>query len=270
VANRFLRPSQFVTTYGVSSLLRVGQLYRIIPSLQSIVNDLRSKNSFAEQDRLGHRGLEKFQTHDSKLEGVIKGKLEQIGYQDDSEIKIFRLPSNADMRIPDGEKLYTTNVFPKWSICKRHGRTDILAKLEQRGSDWILPCPRCQDENLRLGSGVGMRFITACHNGHMDDIDWHWEVHEGAGCEGNAFSWSEEENDFDVRCLTCERNTTFKRIKSRATAKSIVCSRYWPELQSHDSKNCVEIENGVEKQTAKVTLKNASNLRISHIVNSLL
>ena len=74
MANRFLRPSQFVTTYGVSSLIRIGQLHRVIPNLQSIFNDLHSKPAFAEQNRLGKRGLEKFRIHDAKLEGVIKEK----------------------------------------------------------------------------------------------------------------------------------------------------------------------------------------------------
>lgn len=248
----------------------VGQLYRVIPNLQSLVSDLRSKTSFAEQNRLGKRGLEKFQIYDSKLEGVIKGKLEGMGFKDDHEIRIFRLPSNADMRIPGAQKLYTTNVFPKWSICKRHGSEDILSELEFRGGEWVLPCPRCQNENMRLGVGAGMRFIRACHQGHMDDIDWKWEVHQGDTCGGNAFSWKEEDNDFEARCITCGRFTTFRQIKSRERAKSIVCSRYMPEFQSNDGENCVEIEDGNEVQTARIVLKNASNLRISHIVSSLL
>ena len=266
MANRFLRPSQFVTTYGVGSLIRVGQLYRVIPSLSSIVEDLRRTRSFSEPNSLGKRGLEKFCIQDSKLESMIKGKLEQINPRDSSEVKVFRLPSNADMHVADGEKLYGTIVFPQWSICKRHNE-NILTKLERRGREWILPCPRCESDNLRFETGVGVRFIRACHKGHMDDIDWPNEVHLGAPCDGKAFSWNEHDSDFEVRCLDCSRSTTFRQIKSRERAKSIACSGYVPELQYNEG--CIADE-GDEIPPAKIILKNASNLRVSHVLTSLL
>ena len=266
MVNRFLRPSQFVTTYGTGSLIRVGQLYRVIPSLSRIVEDLSRTRSFSEPNSLGKRGLEKFCIQDSKLESMIKGKLEQFDPYDSSEVKIFRLPSNADMRVADGEKLYGTIVFPRWSICKRHSES-ILAKLERRGREWVLPCPRCESDNMRLETGIGVRFIRACHKGHMDDIDWPSEVHLGTPCDGKAFSWNEQDNDFEVRCLDCSRSTTFRQIKSRERAKSIACSGYVPELQCNEG--CIVDEDN-EIPFAKIILKNASNLRVSHVLTSLL
>ena len=266
MANRFLRPSQFVTTYGTGSLIRVGQIYRVIPSLSSIVEDLLRTRSFSEPNSLGKRKLEKFCIQDPKLESMIKGKLEQLNPHDISEVKIFRLPSNADMQVADGEKLYGSIVFPRWSICKRHNES-ILAKLERRGREWVLPCPRCEGDNLRLEAGVGVRFIRACHRGHMDDIDWPNEVHLGASCDGKAFSWNEQDHNFEVKCLDCSRSTTFGQIKNRERAKSIACSGYVPELQC--SEGCIADEDG-EIPSAKIILKNASNLRVSHVLASLL
>ena len=265
MANRFLRPSQFVTTYGVGSLIRVGELYRIIPNLSSIVNDLRQIESFSRPDRMGRRGLDKFRIQDSKLESMILGKLERINPNDDADVRIFKLPSNADMQIADGKKLYSTSVFPGWAICKKHSES-MLARLEMRGGKWVLPCPRCERDNRRLDTGIGVRFVMACRRGHMDDVDWHNEVHLGSKCNGSAFSWNEMDYDFEVKCLDCSRRTTFKQIKSREGAEAIICSGYVPELQLYE--NCATDEDG--EVHAKIILRNASNLRISHVLTSLL
>ena len=266
MANRFLRPSQFVTTYGAGSLIRVGELYRVIPGLASIVSDLERTERFHEQNSLGKKELDKFRIQDSKLESMVRGRLEQINPNDASKVRIFRLPTNTDMRMADGEKLYRTVVFPRWSICKRHDEY-ILAKLERLGWEWVLACPKCREENRRPDTGVGVRFIRACQRGHMDDIDWHGEVHLGAECGGEAFTWNEMDYDFEVRCLNCPRSTTFKRIKSRENAGAIACSGYMPELNTLE--NCAPDDDG-EVPHARVILRNASNLRVAHVLTSLL
>jgi hypothetical protein len=266
LASRNIRPSQFVTTYGVGSLLRIGKLHRIIPSYGSIVQNLRSKPGFAEQDENGRRGLEKFQIIDKKLEKTITGFFENQGQDNVSQIKVFKLPSNADLLLNDGDKLYTTDVFPKWSVCKKH---HILRQLEMIQRKWVLNCSMCVEENIKLDSGTGMRFIQACHKGHMDDVDWHKEVHGRGKCDSMEYDWSEEENNFEVSCRECGLKINYNGLKQKSELGHMECSKYWPELNSHDSE-CFEIKDGIRVETAKLVLKNASNLRISQVVSSLI
>lgn len=268
MSSRLLRPSQFVTTYGVASLMRIGKLHRIIPSYNSIVTNLRSKKEFSEQDDKGRRGLDKFQIQDKKLEKTIQGVLESNGFKNEiSQIKVFKLPSNADLSIPDGEKLYTTDVFPKWSICSRHS---ILKKLDFQDRKWVVPCSMCQSQNLRLEAGIGMRFIRACPKGHMDDLDWYKEVHRYASCTGDEYDWEEEGNEFEVVCRTCDRKTTYQTLINKSENNALECSAKWPEHGGQESSGCFETVDGIRLESAKLVLKNASHLRLSHVVSSLI
>lgn len=265
VDGRQLRPSQFVTTYGPGSLLRIGQLQMVMPSLQHMIQDLGKNEQYCEADESGRRGLDKFQISDRKLEKTILGVLEKNGVQGIGTIKVFKLPSNADLSQADGTKLYTMEAFPRWAICKRH---NVLKKMEF-DRKWALPCSACRDENLTFDEGIGVRFIQACPKGHMDDLDWQWEIHRGSKCDGNEYDWDEEGNDFEVTCRKCDAKTTYGDIRNKSENNRLECSGHWAETLSHDSMPCREDVDGDTSATAKLILKNASNLRITHVVSSL-
>ena len=266
VDGRQLRPSQFVTTYGPGSLLRIGQLQMVIPSFGQMIYDLGKNKQFREPDELGRRGLDKFQIHDRKIEKTILGILGRNDVRDNSaKIKIFKLPSNADLSMASGKILYTTRIFPQWAICKRH------SILKRMGFDkkWVLPCSTCRAENRPFDEGVGIRFIQACPRGHMDDVDWQREVHRGSQCKGDEYDWDEEGNNFEVTCRTCDAKTTYDRIRSKSENNRLECSRHWVEAGYKDTLPCNENTDEEMVGTAKLVLKNASNLRITHVVSSL-
>lgn len=262
-SSRTIRPSQFVTTYGAGSLLPIGAFHRIVPSIQGMVHDLGRLPQFSRQDEHGRRDLYKFQINDKKTEKTIEGVLEINGMRDQTgQTKIFKLPSNADLSMPDGQKLYNTDVFPKWSICKKHS---TLKKLEYVGRKWINPCSECMREDIRDG-GTGIRFIRACPKGHMDDIDWRKEVHGSDSCDGDEYDWTETGNNPEVACKTCGRKTSYNNIRYKSQNNRLACSAYWAETGTRDSHGC---SDGGE-DTGRLVLKNASNLRIPHVVSSLI
>jgi len=274
MGNRFFRPSQFVTTFGVGSITRIGKQSRVIPSFQKMELDMKGFDKFRKKDDLTKKtGIDKFQIHDTKMEQILRGKLEAenvLDSKDKSQLKIFRLVTNSDLEISDGTKLYETYPFPKWSVCKRHGNLEILTKLEKQKYDLVLPCPLCEKEGKTFELGVGVRFIRACHHGHMDDLDWHWEVHQGSDCDSDAYYWSEEDSNFEVKCIKCYKSTDYVQIKTRSDRDAIVCNAHWAEYDSEDSSGCSDFQNGQTIQTAKLILKNAANLRLPQILTSLL
>ena len=135
---KLFRTSQFVTTYGPGTIVGMGNSVRVIPSLETLVGDLKKQKEWAKLTG----GLEEFRIRDDKLEKIINERLTSMGHDiDEKLVKIFKLPTNIDMRIAEGEKLYQTFAFPQWSVCKRNNH-NVLGKSEWNGRGWILKCPR--------------------------------------------------------------------------------------------------------------------------------
>ncbi len=125
MASKLFRISQFVTTYGPGSLVRMEKnSHRVIPSLEILVDDLKKQKEWAKLTD----GLEEFRIRDDKLEKIIREKLTNADIElDEKQVKIFKLPTNADMKIPEGKQLYGTIPFPQWSVCYRNNH-NVLGK----------------------------------------------------------------------------------------------------------------------------------------------
>ena len=110
MASKLFRISQFVTTYGPGSLVRMEKSHRVIPGLQILVDDLKKQEEWAKITG----GLEEFRIHDDKLEKIIRERLTNTDVElDEKQVKIFKLPTNADMKIPEGKQLFGTIPFPQ-------------------------------------------------------------------------------------------------------------------------------------------------------------
>src|SRR5579883_266654 len=91
-----LRRSQFITTYGPGAILEGKKGPRIIPSLeQSGIFDNHSP--------------QEFEIADSRLSSAL---LDGEG--------ILRIPSNAELGVPDSQDIYNTTPFPSWALCTTH------------------------------------------------------------------------------------------------------------------------------------------------------
>ena len=277
MASKLFRISQFVTTYGPGSLVRMEKnSHRVIPSLEILVDDLKKQKEWAKLTD----GLEEFRIRDDKLEKIIREKLTNADIDlDEKRVKIFKLPTNADMKIPEGKQLYGTIPFPQWSVCYRNNH-NVLGKSEWDGNGWVLKCPKCDISNTlkpKFRNGHPVRFIRACHRGHMDDIDWQNEVHQGAECSGQFYEWDDIGNgrSLTVTCITCNKKTNYRQLSRHSRRSEMECSGRSPEIETRlgtSSDRCSESVPGTSeiRQTGRLTLINASSLRVTSVLSSVL
>lgn len=262
-----LRPSQYVTTYGSGSVVALPDGHVVIPTVTKIVHELRKIKSFNEKNDNGLSGLDKFVIHDQKMERILLSRFPD----DEIQIRIFRLPTNADLQEPEIKPLFKADPFPRWSVCYKHSDIPILARLETTGSGAGIRCPFCARDGRDPGRGTSVRFIQACQRGHMDDIDWIAEVHSGTKCPGTVFLWQEtgSSSNFTVSCYgyyerdgfhttSCGRAITYFDLKRKSENNFLICEGMLQEgVQEECTKN------------PKLILKNASNLRIPEIISSV-
>lgn len=71
--------------------------------------------------------------------------------------------------------------FPRAMFCEKCRRI-ILWKTELETHDSEPVCP----SNQCAGKLVSMRFVVACENGHLDDVDWRYWAHSGASGNRNC------------------------------------------------------------------------------------
>jgi hypothetical protein len=99
--------------------------------------------------------------------------------------KVLKAPKDRE------ESSLMVRRFPKQMFCERCRRmvwwkTDLEVEGEE---------PKCRSHGCD-GMLVPMRFVTACENGHLDDIDWRYWVHSGPN--GNRGCKSDDKLFFDV------------------------------------------------------------------------
>lgn len=252
--SEYMRPSQYVTTYGSGAIIDNA----VIPSVEHIISSLQ---------RIDSSILDKFTIDDNKMKKIIKNSFRNY----DGDIGILQIPSNSSLGVKDSKSLFQAKIFPQWMICSEHRGPRIL--LNQTTSDGNLKCPRCNSDGLTPRSSP-VRFIQACNDGHMDDIDWVMEVHSGTECQGTIFEWHETDgsSNFTVTCYgyyddrgkfnrtNCGKKTTYYQIRNKSSNNSLNCSRMMQE-HGHSNNTCT--------QNPRLILRNAGNLFVPDIISSV-
>lgn len=151
-----IRPSQFIFVYGPGAILEGPHGPRIIPGLR---------------EGLLRNGMspEEFEIPDERMsKAVLNGK------------KMFEMPSKNKMKPKWDGRLYLTSQFPRWRMCvNASGHKD--AYLLYLGSDRSPHCPVCGDNQSIPGA---TRFVMACPDGHVDEVDWYRLAHGNGKCGG--------------------------------------------------------------------------------------
>lgn len=241
-----LRRSQFITTYGPGALLEGQDGPKIIPSLEQagIFNQ--------------NRRITDFEITDQRLSQAL---LQGAG--------VVRLPSNAEVGVTDQHYLYNTKRFPSWSLCLKHGRTGIL--YQKRSSDNVA-CPSCAPlssnaEAWAQANRQAIRFIRACPDGHLDDVDWVGIIrHSQSGCNPSFLHWTGGGGalkNIEIVCPICRERINLGRAYSTAWA----CSGRLPEREQ-PSGGGGAIRPGCSRE-ARIMQRGAANLRISEIQSAL-
>lgn len=244
-------------------MLPLSSGYVIIPSLDSIVRDLQTRDKF---------NLKSFRIHDKNMENILS----RMYCMPDKKFKIFQIPSNADLNESDDKTLFRARIFPRWSVCNSHSGVPILARLTKVSDKVTLRCPVCEKEKqkskkTRANRGSSVRFVRACSKGHLDDLDWSHEVHKNSKCNGNVFKWDENDNNnnFLVSCYghyengqfyysNCGKSISYFDLRHESDQDFMKCSGLFPEKSLTEGSPC--------SQPAKLILKNSSNVRLADLV----
>jgi len=232
-----MRHSQFILTWGPGAILEGPEGPRIIP--------MPEIGLFFKRRRITP---DDFEISDPRMsKGLLNNR------------RIFRLPSNAELNMDENTPLYLTKIFPEWSICVTHS----VLYMRRYG------CPECKRRRHK-GKAGAIRFVLACSEGHLDDVNWDYIVHHRTHgrCPSPPPSYDRyylwrggggSLRDIIIECPRCGASVNFGYIYARDWP----CTGRFPEQEPLDSppirRQC--------SSKAKIILRQASNLRIPEIVS---
>lgn len=234
MAGQAIRPSQFVFTFGVGSVIEAPGGPRII-------------KQFSDWGRVFGSGRDEsvsnFVIHDSIASALLDNGA------------IFRVPTNVELNEPDNETVFQTGYFPNWALCIRHG---YLYELQHGDRT---RCTGCVSEgDVHPGRREAIRFVRACEDGHLDDIDWYGIVHDFTKeCGNSVFRWNSRGGSLrnvTITCESCGSHATLSDIYNRTR----YCTGRYPETGKSFS-SC--------SKKAEVTLRGSSSLRIPEIITTI-
>jgi hypothetical protein len=184
-----LRRSQVVTTFGPGAMLDLPRHAVIVGGLEHWTEHGRAR------------------VHEPRLEAKL---IELLGLEGRSELPMYTPPVDDDD--PTGPRAGITSfVFPSWFIAQVEGAThrDAQGRVYRTRPlvSWQALDGGFQYLHDRKKVGVvPVRFVQACPNGHISDIDWHRFVHGGNAGAPRGQLWIDEGGtggdlrDIYVRC----------------------------------------------------------------------
>ncbi|NEO33663.1 MAG: DUF1998 domain-containing protein [Symploca sp. SIO3C6] len=230
-----LRPSQYITTFGSSSVLETpdGPVVIAAPS---------------------HSGLFE-NTHPDAYE-IRDLRLSQTLLNDK---KIFRIPSNAELGVPENRLVHNAYYFPRWSLCPTHG---ILYKYQPQS---LTGCPRCQAASQWVEAWAksreeAVRFVLACSHGHLNEVPWRSMLRHKPRCsKPDYLLWKGGGGairNITIECPECHANVNFGNAYSR----NFPCKGRFPE-ENNRQEDC--------NKPAKIIQRGAANLRVAEVRSAL-
>lgn len=244
--NAELRQSQLLTTYGPGSLVDLPKHAVIIGGLDSW------KFTRVPEVIIEDRLLSYLRRHD-----------------DFADVEL-RSPPTAEGRNDQDFGGVTAYQFPQWFIVQapetwgdnvRSRRLVHISEL-QNGKARI---------NGKSFSVTPMRFVRACVNGHISDIDWPALVHrEGPPCYGQLVlderNTSGDLSGSAVRCSACKQSINLSTLADRRLGASLLgpCGGEMPWLNAVDPKPCVDDRGAPTK--SRFLNRSASNAYFPQLV----
>ncbi|MGC8692315.1 MAG: DrmB family protein [Thermoplasmata archaeon] len=240
-----IRRSQFILTYGPGTIIESRDGPRIIPAIKEGLN----RELFSEEK------FEEFEITDSRLRIAIKKLM------NDENVRIFSIPTNASLGKSEMDFAYKTYPFPEWKICygKTGGspHTPVLYKGEK--------CPLCSN---KMDNSSSVRFVAVCVDGHLDDVNWNYAVHQHKNCDHSCkpeyYFWKTNGSslsDIVIECPVCHCNTNMGEIYNM----NFKCTGRFPE---NDTPANPSIKSNCNKKM-KVVQRQSSSLRIPYLLTLL-
>lgn len=173
-----VRRSQVLTTFGPGALVDFPKYAVIMGGLES----------WGDPDKEGFQ-----QVFEERLEAALRIR------EQNPQLRLFSPPSSPDS--PDGPaRGISAFEFPEWFV-----EQPEEARVGERGYRSRRLLHRRAIERGSYGKVVPIRFVRACPNGHISDIDWRGFVHGGrTDCSRELFlderGTSGDLSDILVRC----------------------------------------------------------------------
>ncbi len=143
--------------------------------------------------------------------------------------------------------------FPSWMFCQSCRRMhrwswdqerSLADQSRQKRAELIPTCIHCDGDRPR--PLVPMRWVQACDRGHLDDIDWNWEIHkDGAGCTnrdpGSLRFQSRSRGGsglagLEIRCTSCGTARTIREIITGVNGRA--CHGGQPWMRQSERHSC--------------------------------
>jgi len=146
---------------------------------------------------------------------------------------IVRIPSNAELGVPDTQSVYHTIPFPSWALCTRH---HVLYQKRPNETP-RRACPRCNmyEHDAQAWKQVrqqAIRFVQICPKGHLDDVNWPGIIdHRNPGCQPPYLEWRGSGSalrNIEIVCPRCKGHMNLGYAYGRAWP----CSGRFPERES--------------------------------------
>ncbi|WP_373840045.1 DrmB family protein [Methanospirillum sp.] len=210
-----IRVSQFIFSFGPGAIIESKEGSRLIPAFDTGLGKF-------------FQYIKTFELTDTRMTNYISTLLNE-----EKSVHVFSLPTNAKLNLPERNEVYSTIIFPEWRICyhspdwRENQKSDDLKNALSPALYNQKMCPKCNEE--KYSSQV--RFIRACPNGHMDDINWEYEVHKGhSKCSSKWFNWIAKGSsaaDIEIVCPLCKASITIADLYKT----SFSCNSRLPEKE---------------------------------------
>ncbi|RUM47437.1 MAG: hypothetical protein DSY47_06945 [Hydrogenothermus sp.] len=246
-----VRRSQFIRTYGPGAIIETPRTPAIILSFNTGSNPPDFlKNGYLIKDPI--------------LESYLKSIMKKYAGTDidvkDLRVRVFELPFSSE----GSAVRFSAKNFQKWYLCPIHKNLWKFKPNEQRD------CPECRGN--RPTNSTPIRFIQACKNGHLDDIQWDTEVHtiykngkpvRKIKCNSTHFKWEGPGTgtaETKIKCKKCNMSIKLSDLYNR----ELKCTGRFPEKEKPWAKAGEEFNENC-KEKASIVLRMASNLRIPEV-----
>jgi len=262
-----IRPSQYITRYGPGSLLPADFCSLSAPSIPRMISDLNTPIGNFEEDVNGKKKLRKIEIYDSKMKKMLRRFNKDAGIGD---LHIFDMPTNASLNsknhsVTDRDNIYQARLFPEWATCSKHLGDRIFAKIigHPVTGRLAVKCPEClkQFKDKYSYGFSSVRFVMACQDGHMSDVDWTKQIHKETSCNrkvndddrvfiwdessgGDNISfncygvWTEKENDLKFEETTCNAHRKYTDLKFDAFGGFMTCEGKFVEENHETGSSC--------------------------------
>lgn len=183
---------------------------------------------------------EAFEISDQRMsEGMLNG------------VRIFRLPSNAELHLTQNRYVYRTRPFPSWKLCTDHSML------------YVRTCPHCSPD--APGRLQAIRFVRACDEGHLDDVDWDYVVHGNAACgQTGAYIWRGGGAALSQVRIGCPNGNCGREVSlGAAYGRDWPCSGRLPEREAPYAP--AARHPGACNSRSRIIQRQASHLRIPEL-----